>query len=81
MSGDQEVGMLIKHCPDCGVTMEEVTYGMRDMESWKPAIKTGEKRDDILGKLGMVEKPPVTTLLCPECGLLRQYADLPDEEW
>ncbi|PSP54213.1 hypothetical protein BRC74_01550 [Halobacteriales archaeon QH_7_68_42] len=50
----------IEHrCPDCGVTMEEVRFGMAD--AWGPCVHTGEKRAGLLGKLGVNErKDPVT---------------------
>ena len=60
-------------CPDCGVTMEEVKYGMND--AWNPYVNTGEKRTGLLGKLGMNERKEVTAVMCPECGLLRQYVE------
>ena len=67
-----------QRCPDCGVSMEEVEFGMSD--AWNPHVRTGEKREGLLGKLGMSETADVATLMCPECGLLRFYADIDDEE-
>lgn len=61
-------------CPDCGVTMETVEFGMSD--AWNAYVKTGEKREGLLGKLGMNERAEVDTLMCPECGLLRFFADV-----
>ena len=65
-----------RRCPDCGVTMDAVEFGMSD--AWNPHVRTDESREGILGSLGMNETRDVTALLCPECGLLRLYA-LPDD--
>jgi hypothetical protein len=54
--------------------MEQVKFGMAD--AWNPYVNTGEKRAGLLGKIGMNERRDVTTYMCPECGLLRQYVDL-----
>jgi len=61
-------------CPDCGVTMADVKFGMAD--AWNPYVNTGEKRTGLLGKLGVNERQEVTPVMCPECGLIRHYADL-----
>lgn len=61
-------------CPDCGVTLQPVEFGMQD--AWSPHVRTGEKKEGILGSLGFDEQTPVDTGMCPECGLLRFYADL-----
>lgn len=57
--------------------MESVEFGMSD--AWNPHIKTGEKREGLLGKLGVDETEDVVTLMCPECGLLRFYADVDED--
>jgi rubredoxin len=61
-----------RRCPDCGVTMETVEFGMND--AWNPHVKTDERRSGLLGKLGAKETNDVQTVACPECGLLRFYA-------
>ncbi len=53
--------------------MEDVEFGMAD--AWNPHVKTGEKREGLLGKLGASETKGVTTVMCPECGLVRHYAE------
>ncbi|WP_136716193.1 hypothetical protein [Halorientalis salina] len=65
-------------CPDCAVPMERVTFGMKKglAESQAPFVRTADSREGLLGRLGLTDGQPVLTLLCPECGLLRQYADL-----
>lgn len=60
-------------CPDCGVTMEQAT--MRTAEGFELQIVTDEPREGLLGSLGMKEKAAVTTAVCPECGLVRQYVE------
>ncbi len=65
-------------CPDCGVSTEPVEFGMSD--AWKPHVRTDETREGLLGKLGMNERQEVETVMCPECGLLRFYADIEAEE-
>ena len=57
--------------------MEEVKFGMAD--AWNPYVNTGEKRTGLLGKLGMNERKEVATVMCPECGLIRHYAEFDEE--
>jgi len=54
--------------------MEEVT--LRTSEAMRLHVKTGKKRDGILGALGLSETESIETVLCPECGLLRNYVDV-----
>ncbi|MFC7142058.1 hypothetical protein ACFQMA_19755 [Halosimplex aquaticum] len=49
-------------------------------DAWKPHVRTDETREGLLGKLGMNERQEVETVMCPECGLLRFYADIEAEE-
>lgn len=56
--------------------MEPVKFGMSD--AWNPHVATKEKREGLLGSLGAREKLGVTTVMCPECGLLRLFADIDD---
>jgi len=53
--------------------MVDVEFGMQD--AYKPHVKTGERKEGWLGKLGVSERKEIETLACPECGLLRQYVD------
>ncbi|GAA0550680.1 hypothetical protein ABNG02_04795 [Halorubrum ejinorense] len=53
--------------------MEEVEFNMGD--AWNAHITTGEKRSGLLGRLGMNERKGLTTVTCPECGLVRHYAE------
>ncbi len=61
-------------CPDCSVTLEPVKFGMAD--AWKPHVKTEERREGLLGSLGMNETKSVQTRMCPECGRLLFHAEL-----
>jgi len=65
--------MQQQRCPDCGVTMEEVDFRVSGFET--PQIVTGESREGLLGRLGVDEHKDLTTVMCPECGLVRHYAD------
>ncbi|AHG00201.1 hypothetical protein HALLA_16750 [Halostagnicola larsenii XH-48] len=60
-------------CPDCAVTMEETT--LRSQDGFSLTINTG-KRSGLLGKLGVGSTTGVDAVCCPECGLVRLYADL-----
>jgi len=60
-------------CPDCGVTMERVD--VRTGGGYELSVQTDEKRDGLLGSLGMNESRDVSPRMCPECGLVRLYAD------
>ncbi|WP_227353566.1 hypothetical protein [Haladaptatus salinisoli] len=64
----------LKRCSDCGVTLETVKFGMND--AWSPHVKTSERREGLLGSLGMSEKREVQARMCPECGRLSFYAKL-----
>jgi len=51
---------------------------LRTGEGFKLQINTDERREGLLGSLGMTENHSVEGRLCPECGLVRTYADLDD---
>ncbi|AEH36653.1 hypothetical protein [Halopiger xanaduensis] len=61
-----------RRCPDCGVTMEPVP--VRDGESMRLSIATGE-REGLLGKLGLKQRAKLQGVCCPECRLVRLYAE------
>jgi hypothetical protein len=48
---------------------------IRSNDGFGLVIDTG-KRDGMLGKLGLSETASVDGVCCPECGLVRLYADL-----
>ena len=61
-----------RRCPDCGVTMEPVP--VRDTEGMRLSIATGS-RDGLLGKLGLQNTAKLEGVCCPECRLVRLYAE------
>jgi predicted RNA-binding Zn-ribbon protein involved in translation (DUF1610 family) len=66
-------GHTERRCPDCGVTLEEIT--LRSNGGYELQAVSDEHRGGILGSLGMKERLDLTTLACPECGLVRLYAE------
>lgn len=41
----------------------------------KMKLRTDESAGGVLGKLGMKETVPISAWACPECGLVRLYAE------
>ncbi|WP_336002401.1 hypothetical protein [Halorientalis halophila] len=68
--------MVERTCPDCGVPMEPVQFSLRAgfAEFLTAYVTTDEDGGGLLGLLGGGRRRPVSTVRCPECGLLRQYA-------
>lgn len=63
-----------RRCPDCGVSMDTGTLvSSTDREA--VTLRTDESAGGVLGKLGMNETLPIGAWACPECGLVRLYAD------
>jgi hypothetical protein len=54
--------------------MGEVEFQMSN--AYQPNVKLPERSEGILGSLGVRERRDVTVFMCPECGLLRFYADV-----
>ena len=71
------VSTVMRRCPDCGVSMESMTLRSTDGHGFQ--FVSDENREGILGKLGMSQTYDAETVVCPECGLSRVYADLDDE--
>lgn len=69
--------METRRCPDCGVTMEPTT--VRTSDGFGLTINTG-KREGLLGKLGVGSTTTLEGVCCPECGLVRLYADLEERD-
>jgi rubredoxin len=63
-----------RRCSDCGVGLELTK--LRTVDSMAIRLQTGERREGVLGALGMKEHLDVDAWLCPECGRVRLYADL-----
>lgn len=59
-------------CSDCGVGMEEMTL---DAHAHNLRLVSEEERDGILGTFGLTQTYDVNAFVCPECGLVRLYAD------
>jgi rubredoxin len=62
-----------RRCPDCGVTFERMKK--RTTDGFDVQLVTNEPKPGILGGLGAKEKLTLTVCVCPECGLVREYAD------
>jgi len=62
-----------QRCPDGGVTMDDPDLNTGGGHF---RLVTDEKADGLLGSLGVDENLDVSPRLCPECGLVRLYADL-----
>jgi len=66
---------MTPRCPDCGVDLERATP-MTALDHEKVRLRTDEPREGILGSLGAKETVDVAAYICPDCGLVRWYADL-----
>lgn len=56
-------------CPDCGVDMESVQFGMHG------AADPYVREDEGGGLFSPREVQKLTTAACPECGLVRWYLE------
>ena len=65
-------------CPDCGVSLQRSTP-MTVLDHEKIKLRTDTPREGILGSLGAKESLDVHGYVCPECGLVRWYADLDED--
>ena len=63
-----------RQCPDCDVTMEPVTLSAGG--GGNVHARTEDQRDGLLGSLGLTGSHRLEGRLCPECGLVRTYADV-----
>ncbi|WP_302081327.1 hypothetical protein [Salinibaculum rarum] len=61
-------------CPDCGVTMEEMT--VQTSGGHRLQFLSEENKEGILGKLGVKQRYDGQAYVCSECGLTRMYADI-----
>ncbi|SFR35026.1 hypothetical protein SAMN04487947_0253 [Halogeometricum rufum] len=62
-----------RRCPDCGVDMERMDVQTTD--GFKLHLVTNEPKRGLLGGIGMKETLAPSVYVCPECGLVRLYAD------
>lgn len=67
-----------RRCPDCDAKMARATP-VTAMQQERLKLRTEERRSGVLGSLGVTRKLPVDAFVCPECGLVRWYADLEEE--
>ena len=63
----------IRRCPDCGVELEKM--GVRTGDGMPLYLVTNERKRGLLGGLGFKEELEPTVYVCPECGLVRLYAE------
>ncbi|PSP55444.1 hypothetical protein BRC82_05780 [Halobacteriales archaeon QS_1_67_19] len=61
-----------KRCPDCGVALESVQY---DATHRGNKIRIVDDDGGILSKLGLRNNTYAHGYVCPECGLVRFYAE------
>ncbi|PSP55445.1 hypothetical protein BRC82_05785 [Halobacteriales archaeon QS_1_67_19] len=61
-----------RRCPDCDVPLDEAELftGQGDLK-----IRTDAEGDDVLAAVGVTKAVDVVPHRCPECGLVRFYAD------
>ena len=59
-------------CPDCDVSLEEADLFTGQGEF---KIRTEAKSDDVLAAVGVTKALDVTPWRCPDCGLVRLYAE------
>jgi uncharacterized protein with PIN domain len=59
-------------CPDCEAVLEaaDLFTGQGDLK-----IRTETEDDDVLAAVGVTKALEVTPRRCPECGLVRFYAE------
>lgn len=59
-------------CPDCDVSLDEA-----DLFTGKGEfrVRTDAEGDDVLAAVGVATTLDVTPRRCPECGLVRLYAE------
>lgn len=59
-------------CPDCDVALEEAELftGKGELK-----VRTDTEGDDVLAAVGVTKALDVTPRRCPECGLVRFYAE------
>jgi len=61
-----------QRCPACAVTMERMSLqGYNNL-----TLIDDDPAEGVAGSLGMKQRHDVDPLVCPECGLVRLYADL-----
>ncbi|UPW00688.1 hypothetical protein M0R88_00960 [Halorussus gelatinilyticus] len=64
--------MSPRRCPDCDLPLEEVQY---DTNAGRNKIRLNYRDGGILSKLGVTSNTYAYAYVCPECGLVRFYAE------
>jgi hypothetical protein len=68
--------MTERHCPDCEVPMKEVGVTAEGVGD----LYVGTERDGgVLDRLGVPDHSVLDPVLCPDCGLIRLYADIEED--
>ncbi len=62
-------------CPDCNVRLQRSTPTTA-LQHEKLRLRTAQPREGLLGSLGAKQTVDVFGYICPDCGLVRWYADL-----
>lgn len=72
LGGREVEDMGARECPDCDVALEEADLftGQGDLK-----VRTEAESDGMLAAVGVEKSIDVTPWRCPECGLVRFYAD------
>lgn len=60
-------------CPACSVEMEKMN---RYVGGHQLQFVSEKNKEGLLGSLGAKQRFGTSTVVCPECGLSRLYADL-----
>lgn len=64
-----------RRCPDCDARMERVEP-VTSVDGEVLRFRTDEPESGLLGSLGINRRVPAVGYCCPDCGLVRLYADL-----
>lgn len=64
--------MATRNCPDCDVALEETQY---DANQRGNKIRLNDRGGGVLSKLGVTGSSYAYAYVCPECGLVRFYAE------
>ena len=67
-----------RRCPDCDVPMERVAP-VTSVDGEVLRFRTDERESGLLGSLGIKRRLDAIGYCCPECGLVRLYADIDAE--
>jgi len=66
---------MVPQCPDCVVDLQR-SIPTTALQHEKLRLRTSQPQAGFLGTLGAKQTVDVYGYICPECGLVRWYADL-----